>query len=330
MKVWKIIKCDKKTSALKKFTFGCMKGLYAINITSGCIHDCIYCYAKSYSNSPPPYSVYLYKNIQTMLEKDLDSLIRRSRSIYVIFNTASDSFQPAAEILEITYKAMRILIERNIPFSFLTKGNIPEDFIGLFRLKPHLIHARIGIVSLSDYYHDVFEPNTSTPYERLKNIKMLKEAGIDVEVRIDPIIPSVTDSFFEIKRLVSVLNEHGVKKISISCLHLRPNIIYEMRSKLGKRELTRILSYFVDEPWREVCTSKKTKLVPFTKRKSIYGFIKDISRHSGIEAHICICKNPDFDGEPCNALPQKFLIAEKDPLQPLLPGFFNTLLQAES
>lgn len=328
MSGWKIIRCDKKTSVLKKFTFGCMKDLYALNITSGCIHDCVYCYAKSYSNRPPSSSIYIYKNIGAMLEKELDSLRRKLKPVYVIFNTASDSFQPADEVLDIAYRAMRILIERDIPFSFLTKGIIPCDFVELFRLKPHLVHARIGITSLSEYYHDVFEPNTAKPHERLQNIDMLRDAGVDVEVRVDPIVPSITDNYSEIKRLISSLKEHGVSEISISYLHIRPYILSEMGKRLGKKEFGRIVSYFLNEPWQEVCTSRKTKLVPYGIRKRTYTFINWICSLSGIKAHVCVCKNPDFDGEPCSGVQRKSLMLRIQK-QPSLPEFFNTNLFAK-
>jgi hypothetical protein len=60
----------------------------------------------------------------------LDSPRRRSVIDRVVFNTASDSFQTHPAILDITYDTMTVLLERGIGFSFLTKGWIPDRFIG--------------------------------------------------------------------------------------------------------------------------------------------------------------------------------------------------------
>jgi DNA repair photolyase len=165
------IEIERKSRVLTKSQFGCLKDAYTFNITRGCEFLCVYCYARGYPGAPFSGVVHLYHNLPEKLARELDNPRRRS----------------------ITYATMKVLLERGIGFSFLTKGWIPDRFIKLFSSHPGLITARIGLVSLSQRYRDLFEPNAATPAERLENIERLKKEGMEVEVRIDPIIPFYTD-----------------------------------------------------------------------------------------------------------------------------------------
>ncbi len=67
---------------------------------------------------------------------ELDNPHRQSVVDRVIFNTASDSFQTHPKVLTDTFDAMKVLLERGIAISFLTKGRIPGQIyrsIGLLR-----------------------------------------------------------------------------------------------------------------------------------------------------------------------------------------------------
>lgn len=345
----KLIKINRKSQILKPSVFGCLKDIPSINITKGCIHSCFYCYAKGFKNAPPDGEVHLYQNLPEMLEKELDR--KKKPPLWVSFSTASDSFQDLDEILDITYRTMKLLLERGIGISFLTKGFIPLDFIELFRkyspvsyrvglsvqhykslsvrhpefisespslnivndtkiLKrvqddtqktvcKRVIHAKIGIVSLSEDYKKLFEPYSASPFQRLLNIKNLINAGIDVAVRIDPIIPAVTDYESSIDHLLKRLKREGIRKTSISYLIMRPlimNFFCELPSHISQN----ILKYYIGQPWQNVITSAKTRLLPKNLRISKYGQIKSISKRHSIDCKICGCKNPDLPWEFCS------------------------------
>ena len=64
----------------------------------------------------------------------------------VIFNTASDSFQAHPDILDITFQTMKILLERGVSLSVLTKGWIPDRER---RMPPNAgrHHLQLGLLS---------------------------------------------------------------------------------------------------------------------------------------------------------------------------------------
>ncbi len=68
----KLIKEKRKTHILKPPAFGCLNGIPAINITKGCFHSCVYCYARGFTDAPPRGEVHLYETLPEMLERELE------------------------------------------------------------------------------------------------------------------------------------------------------------------------------------------------------------------------------------------------------------------
>jgi DNA repair photolyase len=208
----------RKGKILTPSQFGCLKGIPTLNITNGCIFQCAYCYARGYSQAPRAGEVDLYVNLPALLEMELS----RKKTIppWVILNTSSDCFQTHPDILDVTSDVIRILLDHQIGISFLTKGMIPQRIIQRFEPSAGMIRAQIGLVSLSDRYWRGYEPGTPSPEKRLENIEKLKSVDILPEVRIDPIIPFVTDTEPEMDSLLRRLKKLEIKKVTLSYLHL--------------------------------------------------------------------------------------------------------------
>jgi DNA repair photolyase len=296
----KLIEVDRKSRILTKAQFGCLRNAYTLNITRGCEFTCVYCYARGYPEAPFSGEVQLYRNLAEKLADELDSPRRRSVIDRIVFNTASDSFQTHPAILDITYDTMIVLLERGIGFSFLTKGWIPDRFIELFAKFPEFIVARIGMVSLADRYRDLFEPYAAALTERLQNIERLQTVGVDVEVRIDPIIPFYTDDNSSIEQLFEALSCRQITSVSLSYLHLRPAILDQLKKELPPTEFNVLHSCFERKPWTKVGAATRSKLIPRALRKKGYQRFMELARKFGIQALICQCKNPDMPGQLCS------------------------------
>jgi DNA repair photolyase len=293
------IDIERKGRILTKARFGCLRDTYTINVTKGCEFGCVYCYARGYPEAPIPEEVHLYRNLPAKLIAELDNPRRRARVRWVAFNTASDSFQTDPAILNIAYRTMEVLLKRGVGVSFLTKGRIPGRFIRLFACYPEMITARIGLVSLSQRYCELFEPHAARPAERLQNIDRLQGAGIEPEIRIDPIIPFYTDDEDSIRRLFDALASKDVRSITLSYLHLRPAILDQLVRELPGTESCVLRSCYETQPWTSVGTTSRSKLIPLPLRKRGYMRFSELSRQYGLKTLICACKNPDMAGDLC-------------------------------
>ncbi|MFN3739831.1 MAG: radical SAM protein, partial [Thermodesulfovibrionales bacterium] len=293
----KLIKITRKAPILKQPAFGCLRDVPSINITKSCMHSCVYCYARGFTDAPPKGEVFIYEGIHKILEGELGR--KRRLPLWVSFSTASDAFQDIDEVLKESYLCMKLLLERGIGISFLTKGAIPWDFIELFKSYPGKVKARIGLVSVDEGFRRLFEPHSATINQRLMNIKNLLQAGIETSVRIDPVIPVVTDSEAAIEALIKRCNLTGVKELAVSCLVMRPSIM-EFLSEIPDRLRWRILKLYRGQPWQRVITSAKTRLLPIGLRKRIYQRFSAIAQRYGIRTKVCGCKNPDMPWEFCS------------------------------
>jgi len=293
----KLIREERRSQVLKPPVFGCLKETPSINITRGCMHYCVYCYARGFRDAPPGGEVHLYENLPEILERELS----RKRKIprWVSFSTASDPFQDLDDVLTVTYKVMKLFLEREIGISFLTKGFIPSDFIELFRKHSQFVKAKIGLLSPHEDFHSLFEPYSSRPFRRLINIRDLISAGITTAVRIDPIIPGITDKEDTLEHLMKRLKVIGTRNVSISPLVMRPSIAGNFIKELPLRLGDEILKLYEGQPYQQVITSAKTRLLPKDMRITLFRRFRDIAERYGIDCAICGCKNPDLPREFC-------------------------------
>jgi DNA repair photolyase len=301
----RVLPADKKSAPLKRADFGCLRGHEALNLTRGCLHSCVYCYARGYRNAPEKDTVYFYRNLPSDLRRDLDNPRRRRKIPVVAFNTASDCFQPHPDILEITYNSMEILLQRGVSISFLTKGRIPASFMRLFAENPGLVRARMGMVSPFEDYRRRFEPGTASIPERLEAIRELQRAGVSVSVRVDPVIPFCSDDAETVSHLMHVLSKHGVTDISLSYLQLRPGVLERLREELPKTQFHLLSGCFRSGEWHRPDGTAWSKLVPLSLRRKGHERFLEQARRREMNVAICACKNPDLPGDLCDANPDK-------------------------
>jgi len=264
-----------------------------INFTRGCAHRCLYCYAQGYRNAPQDGVIYLYHNLIPKLKGEL----KGKRFTYVHLSTASDPFQPLPQIQDAAFNVLHLLLERGIPVSFLTKGFIPPRFFDLFAQYRGLIYAQIGLVSLNPFYHITFEPGAAKPQHRLDNIANLRELGIPVEVRIDPLLPLITSE--EVAHLFLALSSLGVRRAIVSFLFLRPAIERRLREKLPHPLFSHILKTFHGSIKQRVAASDCTFLPHPYWRMKTYNWIREMAQRHNITTVLCACKNPDIGGDSC-------------------------------
>ena len=317
MESWKVSPRFRRGKVLTPAQFGCLSGIPTLNITAGCIFQCTYCYARGYRQAPPQGEIHLYVNLPNLLKKELSG--KKVAPRWVILNTSSDCFQTHPDILDVTHEVIQILLNGGIGISFLTKGSIPHRFFSLFKRSPDKIFAQMGVVSFSERYWREYEPGTPSPEERLENVQRLKEIGIVPEVRIDPIIPFVTDTEIGAAALFGQLKEVGVKRVTLSYLHLRPAIERQLMKELSPLHRKMIESCFGIQEWKAIGSSSKTKLLPKTVREKGYQRMKGIAERFGITASVCQCKNPDLNGDLCGSGRVKAVLGERGPIQ--LPLF---------
>ena len=295
-----VVFVDRKSPVLTPSSLACLSHIPTINLTAGCAHGCLYCYTRGYRTYPGEQRVHVYGNTLTMLREEL--LRKRKLPAAVYFSPSSDLFQPVPEVLDLAYEVIQFLFARRIGVAFLTKGTIPERHMSLLRAHPRLVRAQIGLTTLDADVLRTFEPNAAPAQTRLRQAQDLVTAGIPAEVRIDPILPGITDVDESVRRLCREIAASGVRRIALGVLFLRPAVLHSLKQHLGDSHLQRVLSSHFDRVVRLHIHAEGSSVMalPRDKRRLIYARVGEIALECGLEVAVCGCKNPDLGAGSCN------------------------------
>jgi DNA repair photolyase len=175
------------------------------NPYTGCDHQCTYCYGTSYI--PNFKECHPKKDALTMLKREAAKLKGETISI----SNSSDPY-PRVEATEgLTRRCLEILVGNNCKVQIITKSNLVTRDDDLLTKVPSTV--ALTITTDDDSLAKILEPFAPSPSQRIRAVQDLIKAGIQVSVRIDPIIPFVND---QQQKLIKTLASIGVKHITCS------------------------------------------------------------------------------------------------------------------
>ena len=289
---------NRKSSVLTVSDLACLSRIPTVNLTAGCAHGCIYCYARGYTIYPGENTIVIYKNLLEKIVKELSRKKRRPKTVY--FSPSSDPFQPVPEVLDMTHDVFSFLLGKGIGISFLTKGRIPDKIFRLFEKYNLHVSSGIGLISVNASVLKIFEPKAASADERLENMQTLVKMSVFTQSRIDPILPGVTDSHVEMETLVSKIAATGVRRIAASALFLRPAIRASIQYSADPFA-SKVLGKFTNCQRLGIHASKSNvAALSQTERQNTYTALNRICMKYGIEMKICACKNPDIAHNSCS------------------------------
>lgn len=186
---------------------------FSFNPYTGCAHNCIYCYA---TYIPRFNQLRLKKDLFRKLEKDLQKL---PYNALISMSNSSDPYPPAERSLEITRRCLEIMRDYDIRLLIVTKSDIVARDIDL--LSEMRCAVSVTVTCVSDSIASKIEPNAPKPEKRIKALKEIKNSGIPVILRLDPVIPFLTE-----KEALKVLEACDfVDHVVTSTLKLRRDIL---------------------------------------------------------------------------------------------------------
>ncbi len=295
-----LIHAERKSAVLTPSSLACLARVPTVNLTAGCAHECVYCYARGYQTHPGDGRVRFYSNTLARLREELPR--RRKKPTTVYFSPSSDPFQPIPEVLEMSYDVFRFLLESEIGVVFVTKGRIPQRHRDLLAAHAALVQGRIGLVTLDAAVATAFEPRAAMPEVRLAQAAELIAAGVSIDARLDPILPGVTDGEDCLEPLCAALSRIGVHTIAASVLFLRPAVIGSLRRHVANKPmLDRLLNRFAEaEPLAIHAAGSRVLALAAHARLEILERLKSIAQRHGLEVLVCVCKNPDISSGSCH------------------------------
>jgi DNA repair photolyase len=296
----RVIRIERKSAVLTPSSLACLSRIPTVNLTMGCAHGCLYCYTRGYRMYPGEGTVQVYENTLELLRQELRRKKRNPVAVY--FSPASDLFQPVPQVLDLAYHVLEHIFSRGIGVAFLTKGVIPEPHMSLLNENADLVRAQIGLITLDDELLRVFEPNTAPVAVRLAQMKQLTGSGIKTQIRLDPILPALTDDEKTFRQLCRAAADAGVNDVAASVLFLRPAVMRRLhQASEASAAVARCLAAFADARRLAIHAERSSVIaLPWQERERIFSRLENIASGHGLAVKRCACKNPDIASGTCS------------------------------
>ena len=294
-----VIRVDRASAVLTPSSLACLARLPTINLTAGCAHGCVYCYTRGYRSHPGDGRIVLYANTFEKLRDEFAKKRKKPQAVY--FSPASDLFQPVPEVLELALEILDFLLNRHIGVAFLTKRTIPDRHMARLGRDCEIVRAQVGLISMNEQLAGAFEPGAAAPGVRLAQIRRLVQLGIKTQVRLDPILPGLTDDTDSLEALMFKVADAGVTDIGISVLFLRPAVVSSIKRRLQNEAMRKkLLACYEPCDRLSIHADNSTVLaLPQDTRRRIYDRVHRAADRFGIRVRICACKNPDLARDSC-------------------------------
>lgn len=180
-----------------------------MNIYRGCPHGCIYCDSRSICYRIDHFDAVRPKgNALALLA---DELHGKRASGVITMGSMSDPYNPLEEKLQLTRQALDLIRRNGFGAAFTTKSSLcardADLLAGISRNAP--VCARLTITCADDGLCRKIEPNVSVSSERFKAMKSLAEHGVFTGTWLNPLLPYITDTEDNIRRVVQQTADAG-------------------------------------------------------------------------------------------------------------------------
>jgi DNA repair photolyase len=204
---------------------------WSLNPYMGCVHRCTFCYVRHFEQradrpADDRYgrSIRVKTNVADVLGRELARASWQREE--VALGTATDPYQPAEGRFRLTRACIEVLASSGTPFSIVTRGPLVVRDLDVLAAAAREVSVAVyvSLPTLDERVWRTTEPGTAPPSSRLRAIRSLAEAGIEVGVGMAPILPGLSDSPEQLRATVAAARGAGAGSIWASVVHLRPGV----------------------------------------------------------------------------------------------------------
>jgi DNA repair photolyase len=201
---------------------------WTLNPYRGCTHGCHYCFARRYHvqfemDSDDEFaSVILVKhNVVDVLARELDRPSWKREQVAV--GTATDPYQPIEGHYKLTRRSIEALTRGRTPIGLITKGPmiVRDVDVLLAQSRAAACTVYMSVPTVDEDAWRILEPGTAHPLQRLRAVRELTDAGVNVGVLMAPIVPGFSSSRDKVERTVKAIADHGARFVGCNVMYLQ-------------------------------------------------------------------------------------------------------------
>ncbi len=188
---------------------------FAINPYVGCMHGCIYCYArfmKKFTGHKEPWGSFVDVKINApdLIPENTDKYKGKS----VLMGSVTDPYHPIERRYKITRKILEKLIPLQPELEIITKSDLVLRDIDLLKQFKNC-NVVVSLSFLDEKIRKQLEPLASPANRRINLLKRLQQVGIQTTVFISPIFPEVTDWQKVIQKTKNFTNGYWFENLNL-------------------------------------------------------------------------------------------------------------------
>lgn len=292
----------------------CQQCLYSFEIDTygrGCIHNCVYCYAKAeltvhgWWNNPIPVPVdinEIRKTFYTVFETEKNSKWRTimENRIPLRIGSMSDSFMWTDTKYKVTQELLKILKFYDYPYVVFTRSDLIANDEYLKLIDPKLAAIQFSMSSTNETLLKKIEPGAPSANRRLKALKKLNENGYWTTVRINPFFPIRPDGYFSDPNFkwngdVPKFDFSSFEMIDELAEYKVPSVLagFVRLSSYSINSIERVTGFNLREFYRKDLVNKSKRDFHFTDREIRYYYeqIKNRCQSNAIQFTTCYIGN---------------------------------------
>jgi len=246
---------------------------YSISPYTGCAHACRYCYITSYI--PDGFRSRPKERFLERLKMDLSNV---SPQIPISIANSSDPYTPPEERMQLTRRALQILLESGFKVQLITKSDLVMRDVDL--IAAGNCSVSFTITTLDEKVSDRLEPGAPPPSRRLEALRLLTKQGVPCSVRLDPIIPYVNDR--DLQGTINAFVEAGASHLTASTYKARADNFRRVTATLP--DLAENLTNLY---WVRGEVIGRTRYLPVEVRRDIIGRVMAIVGRYGLSFGTC-------------------------------------------
>ena len=185
-----------------------------MNLYRGCTHGCIYCDSRSlcYQFTHPFEDIEVKQNAPALLE---DILKKKRQRAVISTGSMSDPYQPCELALQLTRRCLELIERYGFGASVITKSDLILRDIDLFERINRKAKSvlQMSLTVADDKLSRILEPNVCTTARRYEVLKEFQARRIPAVVWMTPILPFLTDTEENVRRILDFCFDAGVKGI---------------------------------------------------------------------------------------------------------------------
>jgi DNA repair photolyase len=196
-----------------------MPDCWTLNPYRGCSLGCRYCYAR-YTHEflgledPESFEQRIFVKVGAASALEREATERKLRARPVAIGTVTDPYQPAEARYGLTRSILEVLSRhRGLRVSITTKSALVSRDLDLLSTiaERSALTLHVSLVTTDRELARDLDPGAPTPARRLRTIRTLAGAGLDVGVNVMPVLPGITDGDRELTRLFRAARVSGAR-----------------------------------------------------------------------------------------------------------------------